>query len=71
MGDFVLREFGELMFARPGLDASPATIAAWYERKAALFERIAADGAAEPDEARKQAQLARRRAEMLTHQQAA
>jgi hypothetical protein len=38
-----LEEMGELVRSRPGLDASPAVVAGWYERKAALLGHIATE----------------------------
>jgi hypothetical protein len=67
----ILREFGELLFTQPGLHSPPAAVAAWYLRKAALFEVIAADGGSEAADARNQAELAHRRALRLMEDQAA
>jgi len=67
----ILREFGELLFTQPGLHSSPAAVAAWYLRKAALFEVIAEDGGLDADDARYQAELAHRRALRLMEDRAA
>lgn len=61
--DHVLRELGALAAARPGVDAAPEVVAAWYERKAALLEHIAADGQADALVTRRWARQARLRAE--------
>jgi hypothetical protein len=67
----ILCRLGELMLSRPGLHSSPTAVAAWYRRKAALFELIADDGGADADDARFQAELARRRALRLAEDLAA
>ncbi|WP_156754450.1 hypothetical protein [Actinokineospora pegani] len=61
----ILHEFGELQFARPGLNASPEVVAAWYRRKAGLFARIAERGGPEAADAAHQARLAATRAERV------
>ncbi|GAA3850092.1 hypothetical protein GCM10022243_14950 [Saccharothrix violaceirubra] len=71
MNNQILCRLGELAQSRPGLHSPPTAVAAWYRRKAALFELIAADGGAEADDARSQAELARRRALRLTENRAA
>lgn len=71
MSHQILSELGELLFSRPGLHSPPATVAAWYLRKAALFELIAADGGSEAADARRHAQLAHRRALRLMDDRAA
>ncbi|MFI5558984.1 hypothetical protein ACIA2T_06860 [Amycolatopsis japonica] len=42
----VLADLGALHLTRPAADAPVASIAAWYERKAAVLEHLAATGAA-------------------------
>ncbi len=71
MGHQVLRELGELLFTQPGLHSPPAAVAAWYLRKAALFEVIAEGGGLDADDARCQAELAHRRALRLMEDRAA
>lgn len=39
-----LAELGELHRSRPGAEAGPIEVAAWYERKAQVFEHLAAQG---------------------------
>ncbi|GAB3473970.1 hypothetical protein [Amycolatopsis cihanbeyliensis] len=65
MNYHILREFGELILNRPCLGAPPAEVAAWYERKADLFECIAAAEGHDPVGALRQARLARRHASRL------
>jgi len=38
-----LLEMGELVRTRPGVDAPPAVVAAWYEQKAVVLHHIAAE----------------------------
>lgn len=40
-GVSTLVELGELIRSRPGLDASPAVVAAWYAQKAVVLQHIA------------------------------
>ncbi len=42
----VLAEMGALHLSRPAVDATVITIAAWYERKAVVFEHLADAGTA-------------------------
>ncbi|WP_216214582.1 hypothetical protein [Amycolatopsis aidingensis] len=65
MNYHILREFGELTLNRPCLDAPPTVVAAWYERKADLFECIAAAEGHDSAGALRQARLARRHAFLL------
>jgi hypothetical protein len=39
-----LIEMGEVLRSVPGPDAPAAVVAAWYERKADLFEHVAVEG---------------------------
>lgn len=39
-----LAELCELHRCRPSVEASPVEVAAWYERKARVFEHLAAQG---------------------------
>lgn len=61
----ILREMAHLQWLTPRPDASPAAVADWYERKAALFEHIAADSPAQRVEALRQARLAHQHAHSL------
>jgi hypothetical protein len=38
-----LLEIGELVRTRPGLDAPPNVVAAWYEQKALVLRHVAAE----------------------------
>lgn len=59
----VLQELQALRFVQPGPDAAGEEIAAWYERKADVLDRIAdTSGAFEAARARIQAMSARDRA---------
>lgn len=51
VGMSTLVELGELIRTRPGLDASAAEVAGWYERKAAMLSHAASTGALDPDTA--------------------
>lgn len=44
MSASTLREMTHLHLSRPAADAPAAVVAAWYERKAALLEHLAAEG---------------------------
>lgn len=67
----ILRELGALLRSRPALTAPPVTVAAWYERKAELFEHIAADGGPDATNASRQAELAHEHARSLARGAAA
>lgn len=55
----VLREMTKVMMSVPGPGATPAEMAAWYERKARLLDRIAEEDDAGAEETRAQAAAAR------------
>jgi hypothetical protein len=61
----VLEEMTALMLAVPGLAAAAGELAAWYEGKAHLLERIAATGGPDAGFARDQAVAAHRHAARL------
>ncbi|MGH3468909.1 MAG: hypothetical protein ACRDQF_14405 [Thermocrispum sp.] len=61
----ILREMGEVLRTAPRANASAAEVAAWYERKAVLWEHIAADEASERHAALAQARLAHQHSEAL------
>jgi hypothetical protein len=63
----VLEEMGMVIRSVPRADATDAEIAQWYERKAALLQRIAADDPTYADNARHQAEAASRHAAALGH----
>lgn len=65
MSHQILREIGRLQRCAPRPDAPAEVVAAWYERKAVLFEHIAADGDARPSDALRQARLAHQHAVQL------
>lgn len=57
-----LREMGLVMRAVPRPDASAAEVADWYERKAELWEHLAADGGEEAAMALERARVAHQHA---------
>ncbi len=54
----VLSDMGALLRAVPDVATTADEIAAWYERKARLFDRIAAESAADPTDATRAARVA-------------
>jgi hypothetical protein len=52
MSGSVLVEMGALLRSMPAADAPASVVAAWYESKAVLFERVAAEGGSDAAEAR-------------------
>ncbi|TWP51717.1 hypothetical protein FKR81_12680 [Lentzea tibetensis] len=63
----VLVELGEVLRSAPGMNAPAEAVAAWYERKAVLFEHVAAEGGPDASSATTLAQQAHRHAfELLT-----
>ncbi|HEX5113741.1 MAG TPA: hypothetical protein VFW65_00955 [Pseudonocardiaceae bacterium] len=65
MARTVLEEMTTVMLAVPRPGASDEEVAAWYELKAHLLERIAAEGGPGTEETARQAVLAHRRSECL------
>lgn len=65
MSHQILREIGRLQRCAPRPDAPAEVVAAWYERKAVLFEHIATDGDAPPSDALRQARRAHQHAAQL------
>jgi hypothetical protein len=61
----VLDDLAALAWSRPGLDASAAEQAAWYERKATMLDHAAAKGGLDPLVAARWARDARRHAARL------
>lgn len=61
----VLAEMTRTMLAVPGPDATDDDVADWYELKAHLLEHIAAEGGADIEQTRRQAEAAHRRSARL------
>jgi hypothetical protein len=61
----VLEEMTKVMLAVPGPDATDDVVAAWYELKAHLLDRIAAEGGPDADQTGRQAEAAHRRSARL------
>jgi hypothetical protein len=65
MARTVLEEMTTVILAVPRPGASDEEVAAWYELKAHLLERIAAEGGPGTEDTAYQAELAHRRSERL------
>jgi hypothetical protein len=63
----VLEEMTSLMIAVPDTSARSPEVAAWYQRKASLLDRIAAEGGPDAEFVRGQAIAAHRHAARLRH----
>jgi hypothetical protein len=61
----LLEEMTQVVLSRPSHTATPAEVAAWYHRKAALLDRIAGERGVDSAEASTQAATARERARRL------
>ncbi|HET9141694.1 hypothetical protein [Actinophytocola sp.] len=61
----VMEELGQLIRSRPGPYASASEIGRWYERKANMLERVAAENGADQQIMMRQAEAAHRHATEL------
>lgn len=61
----ILEEMTRVMLAVPGPAATDEDVAAWYELKAHLLDRIAAEGGPDAEQTCRQAEAAHRRSRRL------